>query len=73
MHILLIKLKKTNILDPSACDVDDGLSINNNSKFDDFVDRIYPIELDIKDTTNVTSHHGYVPCIVFIIRPFLHF
>jgi hypothetical protein len=26
--------------------------ILNNSKFDDFVDDIYPIELEIKDTTN---------------------
>jgi hypothetical protein len=24
----------------------------NNSKFSDFVDRIYPIELEIKDTTD---------------------
>jgi len=30
--------------------IDDSLSLNN-SKFDDFVDRIYPIELKIKDTT----------------------
>ena len=29
---------------------DNVLSLNN-SKFDDFVDRIYPIELEIKDTT----------------------
>jgi hypothetical protein len=26
--------------------------ILNISKFDDFVDRIYPIELEIKDTTD---------------------
>ena len=30
---------------------DDVLSLNN-SKFDDFVDRIYPTELEIKDTTD---------------------
>jgi hypothetical protein len=29
----------------------DGLSLNN-SRFGDFVDRIYPIELEIKDTTD---------------------
>jgi hypothetical protein len=31
--------------------IDDVLSLNI-SKFDDFVDRIYPIELEIKDTTD---------------------
>jgi hypothetical protein len=30
--------------------IDDVLSLNN-SRIDDFVDRIYPIELEIKDTT----------------------
>ena len=29
--------------------IDDVLSLNN-SRFGDFVDRIYPIELEIKDT-----------------------
>ena len=31
--------------------MDDVLSLNN-SRFGDFVDRIYPIELEIKDTTD---------------------
>jgi hypothetical protein len=31
--------------------IDDVLSLNN-SRFCDFVDRIYPIELEIKDTTD---------------------
>ena len=31
--------------------IDDILSLNN-SRFGDFVDRIYPIELEIKDTTD---------------------
>jgi hypothetical protein len=31
--------------------MDDVLSLNN-SRFDDFVDRIYPVELEIKDTTD---------------------
>ena len=33
------------------CYTDDVLSLNN-SRFGDFVDRIYPLELEIKDTTN---------------------
>ena len=31
--------------------IDDVLSLNN-SRFGDFVDHIYPIELEVKDTTN---------------------
>ena len=31
--------------------IDDVLSLNNSS-FDDFVDRIFPIELEIKDITD---------------------
>ena len=31
--------------------IDDVLSLNN-SRFDDFVDRIYPIEIEITDTTD---------------------
>ena len=37
--------------------IDDMLSLNN-SRFGDFVDRIYPIELKIKDTT-VTDRSAY--------------
>jgi hypothetical protein len=33
------------------CYIDDVLSLNN-SRFGDFVDNIYPIELEIKDTTD---------------------
>ena len=33
---------------------DDVLSLNN-SNFDDYVDHIYPIELEIKDTTETES------------------
>ena len=32
----------------------------NNSKFGDFVDRIYPIELDIKDTTDTDRSASYL-------------
>jgi hypothetical protein len=35
--------------------IDDVLSLNN-SRFGDFVDRIYQIELEIEDTTDVPYH-----------------
>ena len=35
--------------------IDDVLSLNN-SRFGEFVDRIYPIELEIKDTTDTSTH-----------------
>jgi hypothetical protein len=34
--------------------IDDVLSLNN-SRFGDFIDRIYPVELEIKDTTDTRS------------------
>ena len=37
----------------------DVLSLNN-SRFGDFVDRIYPIELEIKDTTNTDMSASYL-------------
>ena len=39
--------------------IDDVLSINN-SRFGDFVDRIYPIELEIKDTTYTHRSASYL-------------
>ena len=39
--------------------IDDVLSLNN-SRFGDFVDRIYPIELEIKDTTDTDSSASYL-------------
>jgi hypothetical protein len=39
--------------------VDDGLSLNN-SRFGDFVDCIYPIELEIKDTTDKDMSASYL-------------
>ena len=39
--------------------IDDVLSLNN-SRFDDFVDRIYPIELKIKDTTDTDRSASYL-------------
>jgi hypothetical protein len=41
--------------DANTCspkNIDDVLSLNN-SRLGDFVDRIYPIELEIKDTTDI--------------------
>ena len=39
--------------------IDDVLSLNN-SRFCDFVDRIYPIELEIKDTTDTDRCASYL-------------
>ena len=39
--------------------IDDVLSLNN-SRFVDFVDRIYPIELEIKDTTDTDRPASYL-------------
>ena len=39
--------------------IDDVLSLNN-SRFGDFVDRIYPIELEIKDTTDTDMFVSYL-------------
>jgi hypothetical protein len=39
--------------------IDDVLSLNN-SRYGDFVDRIYPIELEIKDTTNTDTSASYL-------------
>ena len=39
--------------------IDDVLSLNN-SKFGDFLGRIYPNELEIKDTTNTPKSASYL-------------
>jgi hypothetical protein len=39
--------------------IDDVLSLNN-SRFGDFVDRIYPIDLEIKDTTDTDMSASYL-------------
>ena len=39
--------------------IDDVLSLNN-SMFGDFVDRIYPSELEIKDTTDTDRSASYL-------------
>ena len=38
----------------------DDVLLPNNSRFDDFVDRIYPIELEIKDTTDTDRSPSYL-------------
>ena len=39
--------------------IDDVLSLNK-SKFGDYVERIYPIELEIKDTTDTVKSASYL-------------
>ena len=39
--------------------IDDVLSLNN-SKFGDYVEQIYPIELEIKDTTDTVKSASYL-------------
>jgi hypothetical protein len=39
--------------------IDDVLSLNN-PRFGDFVDRIYPIELEIKDTIDIDTSVSYL-------------
>jgi hypothetical protein len=39
--------------------IDDVLSLNN-SRFGDFVDRIYPVELEIKDATDTDRSASYL-------------
>ena len=39
--------------------IDEVLSLNN-SRFGDLVDRIYPIELEIKDTTSTDKSDSYL-------------
>ena len=38
----------------------DGVLSLNNYTFGDIVDRIYPIELDITDTTDTAMHASYI-------------
>jgi hypothetical protein len=47
--------------------IDDVLSLNN-SRFGDFVDRIYPIELEIKDTTDTDRSASYLDLHLEITR-----
>jgi hypothetical protein len=49
------------------CYIDVVLSLNN-SRFGDFVDRIYPIELEIKDTTNTYKSASNLDLHLNIVR-----
>ena len=42
------------------CNIDDVLSLNNSRFGDFFIYRIYPIELEIKDTTNTDRPASYL-------------
>ena len=44
--------------------LDDVLSLNN-SRFGDFVDRIYPIELELEDTTVTASYIGLLHTLTY--------
>ena len=45
--------------------IDDVLSLDN-SRFADFIDRIYPIELEIKDTTDTARSSSYLDLLLEI-------
>ena len=47
--------------------IDDVLSLNN-SRFGDFVDGIYPIDLEIKDTTDTDRFASYLDLYLEIDR-----
>ena len=51
--------KLTRSFDCTFLCIDDVIS-KNNSRFRDFVDRIYPIELEIKDTTDTDISASYL-------------
>ena len=51
--------KLTRSFNFTFCCIDDVLSLNK-SGFGDFVDGIYPIELEIKDTTNTDRSASYL-------------
>ena len=59
---VLLKKNKTKLVRSfnfTFRNIDDALSINN-SRFGDFVDRIYLIELQIKDTTDTDRSASYL-------------
>ena len=51
--------KLTQSINFTFCYIDDVLSLNN-SRFGDFYDSIYPIELEIKDTTDTDRSTSYL-------------
>ena len=58
--ILVIEKKKlARSFNFTFCYIDDVRSLNN-SRFGDFVDRVYPFELEIKDTTYTDRSASYL-------------
>ena len=57
IYLVFSQIKPLSIL--TFCYIDDVLSLNN-SRFGDLVDRIYPIELEIKDTTDTDRSASYL-------------
>ena len=51
--------KLAKILNSSFCYIDDVLSLNNSS-FSDYLHRIYPNELKVKDTTDTLKSTSYL-------------
>ena len=51
--------KLAKILNSSFCYIDDVLSLNN-SPFSDYLHRIYPYELEVKDTTDTLKSTSYL-------------
>ena len=49
---IILGLLKSRSYQCTIHDIDDGFTLNN-SKFDDYVDLIYPIELEIKYSTDI--------------------
>ena len=45
--------------------IDDALSLNNPNKFNDYIDVIYPRELEIKDTTDAPKWANYLDHLEF--------
>ena len=59
MHVPYIEKKLDRSFNFTFRYIDDVLSLNN-SKFGDFVDRIFPIELEIKDTSDTDRSASYL-------------
>ena len=55
---IMLGLLKSRSYNFMICNIDDVFSLN--SKFDDYVDRIYLIKLEIKATTDITRSTSYL-------------
>ena len=59
MPVCTTRPTNDNFTEQQAPDIHDVLSLNN-SKFVDYVEHIYPIELEIKDTTDTVKSASYL-------------